>query len=123
GVGTAAGLVSAGALAVFARVSPSRVLLVDLGAGLGAAAGAAVGSPLVFENVTEAKTRGFLAATVGGTLVGGGIAWWLTRDRPGAPPPAASAAARVVPTAGVIGASATREGAVPAYGVGARGTW
>jgi hypothetical protein len=125
GVGTAAGLVSAGALAVFARVSPSRMLLIDLGAGLGAAAGAAVGSPLVFENVTEAKTRGFLAATAAGTLAGGGIAWWLTRDRraAGSEAPSPDRASRLVPMGGVIGASATREGAVPAYGVGARGTW
>lgn len=121
GYGAAAGLVAAGALATFVQVSPSRVLLVDLGAGLGAAAGAAVGSPLVFEDLTEGKTRGFLAATAGGTLLGGGIAWWLTRDR-GKRAPAPSAT-RVTPFGGVVGASATREGAVPAYGAGLRGTW
>jgi hypothetical protein len=98
------------------------VLLVDLGAGLGAAAGAAAGSPLVFEEVTEGKARGFLAATAAGTLVGGGIAWWLTRERPAAPPPK-TATPRIVPTGGVIGQSATREGTTPAFGVGVRGTW
>ena len=68
GYGTAIGLVAGGTLATFVQVSPSRVLLIDLGAGLGAAAGAAAGSPLVFEDVTQDKTRGFVAATAGGML-------------------------------------------------------
>ncbi|GAC1543538.1 MAG: hypothetical protein NVS3B10_07720 [Polyangiales bacterium] len=123
GYGTAIGLVAGGTLATFVQVSPSRVLLVDLGAGLGAAAGAAAGSPLVFENVTENKTRGFVAATAGGTLVGGSIAWLLTRERPAPPPPPNASDLRVTPFGGVIGSSATREGGVPAYGAGVRGTW
>jgi len=65
GFGAAAGLLVGGTVATFTNVSASRVLLVDLGAGLGAAAGAALGSPLVFENVTPEKTRGFVAATFG----------------------------------------------------------
>jgi len=124
GYGTAIGLVAGGTLATFVQVSPSRVLLVDLGAGLGAAAGAAIASPLVFENVTEAKTRGFVAATAGGMVVGGSIAWLLTREHPSAPAPAANALApHVTPFGGVVGSSATREGGVPAYGAGVRGTW
>jgi hypothetical protein len=121
GYGAAVGLLTGGTLATLVRVSPSRVLLVDLGAGLGAAAGAAVGSPLVFQDVTEGKVRGFLAATAAGTLLGGGIAWWLTRNV--AAPPAAVAEPHVTPFGGVIGQSATRQGVTPAYGVGARGTW
>lgn len=127
GYGTAVGLLAGGTMAAFAQVSPSRVLLIDLGAGLGAASGAALGSPLVFEDVTHGKTRGFIAATAGGMLVGGGIAWWLTRERPSAPanPPARPALnePHVVPFGGVVGGSATREGHVPAYGAGLRGTW
>jgi len=124
GYGTAIGLVAGGALATFVQVSPSRVLLVDLGAGLGAAAGTAIGSPLVFENVTEAKTRGFVAATAGGMVAGGSIAWLLTREHAAAPPASADALApHVTPFGGVVGSSATREGAVPAYGAGVRGTW
>ena len=102
------------------------MLLVDLGAGLGAAAGAAIGSPLVFENVTEAKTRGFVAATAGGMVAGGAIAWLLTREHPEHPPtgPTPTALApHVTPFGGVVGSSATREGGVPAYGAGVRGTW
>lgn len=125
GYGTAVGLLAGGTLATFVQVSPSRVLLVDLGAGLGAAAGAAAGSPLVFEDVTVSKTRGFVAATAGGMLVGGSIAWLLTRE----PPAGAHAASNpllephVTPFGGVVGTSATREGGVPAYGAGVRGTW
>jgi hypothetical protein len=125
GYGTAIGLVAGGALATFVQVSPSRVLLVDLGAGLGAATGAAVASPLVFEDVTPEKTRGFVAATAGGLLVGGTVAWLLTREKASSPAAAGSSLSesRVLPFGGVIGSSATREGPVPAYGAGLRGTW
>lgn len=119
GFGSAAGLVLGGTLATFTHASASRVLLIDLGAGVGAAAGAAIGSPLVFENVTADKTRGFVMATFGGTLIGGGLAWWLTRDRK--PTPSPRATFRLTPYGGTIGSSATPRGAVPAYGIGMRG--
>ncbi len=126
GLGSAIGLVSGGALATFTHVSASRVLLIDLGVGLGAAAGAALGSPLVFEEVTPEKTRGFVAATFGGTLLGGATAWWFTRN-PSTPAPAPSRHAllrpRITPYGGTIGASATKDGSVPAYGIGVRGTF
>lgn len=122
GLGSAIGLASAGALATFVQVSPSRVMLVDLGFGLGAAAGAAAGSPLVFEDVTPGKTRGFVASALGGALVGGGVAWWLTRDRGPSPAPRPPTA-RVVPFGGVVGASATPTGSEPAYGAGVRGVF
>jgi hypothetical protein len=122
GYGSAIGVLAGGTLAKIIKVPPSRVLLIDLGAGLGAAAGAAIGSPLVFEQVTPEKTRGFVAATFGGTLIGGAAAWWFTRDR--TPAPAAHrTSVRLAPYGGTIGASQTREGAVPAYGLGVRGTW
>lgn len=122
GYGSAVGLVTGGALAKVIKVPASRVLLIDLGAGLGAAAGAALGSPLVFEEVTPAKTRGFVAATFGGTLIGGATAWWFTRDRPRAPAPP-RATLRLVPYGGTIGSTPTRDGAVPAYGIGVNGLW
>jgi len=123
GYGAAIGLIGGGALAAFVQVSPSRVMLIDLGAGLGAAMGAAAASPLVFENVTTGKTRGFVAATAAGTLVGGAVAWWLTRDRPATAPPRPRGAAHASPYGGVIGGSATGDGVVPAYGAGVHGTW
>jgi hypothetical protein len=126
GYGSAVGLAAGATLASFVQVSASRVMLVDLGAGLGAAAGAAIASPLVFEDVTHEKTRGFIGATAGGLVLGGGIAWFLTRER--AAPPAAARLTRerpneLTPFGGTIGSSATREGSVPAYGLGLRGTW
>lgn len=120
GYGAAIGLVGAGATAEFVRVSPSRVLLIDLGAGLGGLAGAAGASPLVFRDVTAASTRGFVAATIGGTLVGGGVGWFLTRGD-GKAPRNASLPLDLMPTAGIIGESVTRTGSVPVYGVGVGG--
>lgn len=125
GYGSALGLIAGGTLAKLTKVPASRILLIDLGAGLGAAAGAAIGSPLVFEQVTPDKTRGFVAATLGGTLIGGVTAWWFTRDRTAASarPPPSPAALRLSPFGGTIGASQTRDGVVPAYGAGVHGTW
>jgi hypothetical protein len=122
GYGTAIGLVAGGTLATFVQVSASRVMLVDLGAGLGAATGAAIASPLVFEDVTPAKTRGFIGATAGGLVAGGTIAWLLTREHEAAPTTARDHF-HATPFGGTIGSSATREGSVPAYGLGLRGTW
>lgn len=122
GYGTAIGLAAGGTLATLVQVSASRVMLVDLGAGLGAAAGAAVASPLVFENVTHEKTRGFIGATAGGLVLGGSIAWFLTRERAEKPAPAAQDF-HVTPFGGTVGSSVSREGNVPAYGLGLRGTW
>ncbi len=121
GYGAAIGVIGAGLLATGVQVSPTRVLLVDTGAALGALAGAAAGSPLVFENVTDTKNRLFLAATLGGTVIGGGLALWLTRDAK----PKGSETAHLLgePLAGVIGTSQTPTGYVPAYGVGWAGTF
>lgn len=119
GWGAAAGLLGAGTLAALVKVSPSRVLLVDLGAGLGGLAGAALGSPLVFEDVTKTKTRGFLGATVAGTVLGGAVAWWLTRGRGGDPKP--KAGLRVTPYAG--GFPATSPGAAGGFSGGLHGTF
>lgn len=120
GYGAAIGLVGAGALAVFVDVSPNRVLLIDLGAGLGALAGAAAASPLVFERVSEGDSRGFIAATAGGAIAGGALVWFLTRNTPGAK---STTWHYGTPVAGVIGSSATPTGTLPAYGAGWQGTF
>ncbi|NOU32507.1 MAG: hypothetical protein HOO96_31770 [Polyangiaceae bacterium] len=119
GLGAAAGVISMGALSTLVKVSPGRVLLMDLGAGLGALGGAALTSPLLFENVTPGKARGFLAATLAGTTLGAATAWYVTRDLK----PKDTALFKIMPNAGVIGSSDTPKGAVPAYGAGLYGTF
>jgi hypothetical protein len=123
GLGAAIGLVGGGTLASFVTVSPSRALLVDLGTGLGGLAGAAAASPLVFENLNPGKSRGFIAIAGGSALVGGGVAWFLTRtsdhDKPLVEKTPRSG--HIVPFGGVVGSSATPSGQIPAYGGGLRG--
>ncbi|HEY3820913.1 MAG TPA: hypothetical protein VGL81_27305 [Polyangiaceae bacterium] len=128
GYGSAIGLVGAGFLATQVTVSPSRVLLIDLGAGGGALVGAAAASPLIFQqgsffqspNQGQAGRRGWLSVTLGGAVAGGGLAWWLTRsvDKAGGPRGTGTGFPGM-PSAGVIGSSVTRSGEVPVYGV----TW
>jgi hypothetical protein len=116
GWGTGIGVLASGTIASLITVSQSRVLMIDVGLGGGALLGAAAASPLLFEHVTESSQRGWLAATVAGSLAGGATAWWLTRD--GGSPKLASWI-RGLPSAGIIGVTPTRTGDVPAYGV----TW
>jgi hypothetical protein len=122
GYGSAVGLVAAGVLATQVRVSPSRVLLIDVGVGGGALLGAAAASPLIVQDQTDAKTRLWLSATLAGSVAGGVLTWWLTRESPGANPARPSSAGPFAlpggPTAGVIGTSASRTGSVPVIGVG-----
>ncbi len=119
GIGAAAGVVVAGTVAIWLDVEPSRVLAIDLGAGLGGLAGAAATSPFIFRERTAAGDRVFLITTMGSTLAGGVAAWFWTR-RPSPP----KARAWMTPYAGVIGESLSARGErSPALGVGLSGTF
>jgi hypothetical protein len=114
GYGTAAGLLAAGALATRVTTSPSRMLLIDVGVGGGALLGAAAASPLIFQNVTKEGTRGWLTATLSGSVLGGALAWYLTRDSA----PKVAWLPPGLPTAGVIGTSVSPSGNKPILGIG-----
>jgi hypothetical protein len=115
GLGTAIGVVGAGVLATQVTVSPSRVLLIDVGLGGGALIGAAAASPLIFQNLKPSATSGWLTATIGGSVAGGVLAWYLTRDVPAAK----AAWLPSLPIPGVLGTTATPTGPKPIYGL----TW
>jgi hypothetical protein len=114
GYGTAAGLLAAGVLATQVTVSPSRVLLVDVGIGGGALVGAAAASPLIFQNLAENKTRGWLSATIGGALVGGALGYYLTRDMS---PAKVAWVEHALPMPGILGTSQSPQGPKPIYGL------
>jgi hypothetical protein len=124
GYGSAIGVVGAGILATQVTLSPSRMVLIDLGVGGGALVGAAAASPLIFQdptifqspNQSQGKTRGWLSATIGGSLAGGGLAWWLTRNVDKGEKRGAFGIPGT-PSAGVIASTPTRKGEIPVYGV------
>ena len=81
GYGAGVGVLVAGALATQVSVAASRVLLVDLGASLGALTAAAAASPLLLvdeETSKEGRSRAWFIAVAGGTLIGGGLGFWVT---------------------------------------------
>ena len=125
GIGAISGVVLTGALARFMpSQAPSRVLLVDLSAGLGALTGAAVASPLVFgDSVGPTRNRLWLSSIALGTFVGAGIGVFTTRA-PQRETRGATAEPSVVPFAGVIASSPKPDGSsVPVTGAGVRGVF
>ena len=121
GYGAGFGVLAAGVAATQLEVMPSRILLIDLLAGLGGLTGAAVASPLVFGDAVEkAETRGWLASIAGGTLVGAAIGFGVTTDDPDSADAAWHADA--LPYAGVVAPPLT-SGYGPPLGAGLRGSW
>jgi hypothetical protein len=113
GYGAGAGVLIAGAAATFLEIDPSRVLAIDLGAGLGGLVGAAATSPFILRESTRAGDRAFLVATMGATLTGAVAAWVWTRKAPGR-----TAWTSAVPYAGVVAESPEH---APILGFGVRG--
>jgi hypothetical protein len=125
GYGAGLGWLAAAAVATQVEVAPTRVLTVDLGALVGGLGGAALGSPLLFSNLsnpTPGKQRGWVAATAGGTVLGAGTAFYLSRDAHPAPRPREPAQKtgllNGMPMLGPIGESAIGTRSAPVLGVG-----
>lgn len=119
GYGAAVGVTVAGALATQVAVEPSRVLLIDLGAGVGGLVGAAATSPFIFgSDKTKVDYRAFVLTTMSTTAVGGAAAWFWSRKAGGG-----HALGTVgVPFAGIIGESHGPDGKpIPVFGAGLRG--
>lgn len=124
GIGTISGVLLTGTLARLTEAqTPSRVLLVDLAAGLGALTGAAVASPLVFgDDVSSTENRLWLSSIALGTFVGAGLGLLTTSNQP--EPRGERASLPCTPFAGVIGQSTAEDGsAVPVTGGGVHGVW
>jgi hypothetical protein len=83
GYGSGLGVVLGGAVATQLNLSSSRVVFVDMAAGLGALAGAAIASPVLFgdgELISVKRQRLWLGSVGVGTLAGGALGWYLTRS-------------------------------------------
>lgn len=119
GFGSAIGFGTGAFFATFVKIAPSRVLLVDLGLALGALAGASIASPLIATQLDPDKTRGWVIATLGGTVAGGAIAMVLTRGIK----PSQAAWRWGTPYAGVIATTPIKDGAAPAIGGGWQGAF
>jgi hypothetical protein len=125
GYGAGAGVLLAGALATQVQVASSRVLLIDLGAGLGGLAGAAAASPLVFgKEHTQGKDRAWLGSVAAGTLAGGVVSYFITEPAPHSGTARSDANPSLAPYGGIIAFCAGRDGhAEPVYGGGVQGLW
>ncbi|MGC4068084.1 MAG: hypothetical protein QM784_26235 [Polyangiaceae bacterium] len=82
GYGAGIGALTLGAVATRANLSSSRVLFIDMAAGLGALAGAAAGSPFLFvedDFISVKRQRAWLSVVGVGALAGAGMGYYLTR--------------------------------------------
>ncbi len=101
GLGTGLGLLGGGVAAGLLTTSVQRVMLIDLGALLGALGGASLASPLVFREETTGRTRVFLSAVLGGTALGGVLAFFATRDTSTPTPAKSGRSPTILPVFGV----------------------
>jgi hypothetical protein len=123
GYGASLGWMAAAALATQVNVAPTRVLTVDLGALLGGLGGAAAASPLLINDPSPTRQRGWVGATAGSTVLGATIALIASRER--APAPAAPSKPKAedkpvalgLPSLGVLGESRIGALSAPILGV------
>jgi hypothetical protein len=87
---------------------------------------AAAASPLLLvkeETSEEGRSRAWFVSVAAGTLIGGGLGWWVTRPSSTGQSPSSSSFA-YLPFAGVIGESAAPGGRQqPVFGAGLRGAF
>jgi hypothetical protein len=124
GYGAGLGWLAAAAVATHVDVSPTRALAIDLGALLGGLGGAALASPLMFGTTTPDERRAWLGATAAASLLGGGVAWYVTRapaKGKGRKARSASIDPRWVPSVGLLGESAAPGERAPIVGVSWQG--
>lgn len=122
GIGAISGVLVTGVLARFAPSEPaSRVLLVDLSAGLGGLIGAALASPLVFEkNPSPTRNRLWLSSIAVGTVAGAAIGFVVT----GRHPKESHDVSQIAPVAGIIDREIDLDGSTRSItGFGVRGAW
>lgn len=125
GYGAIGGAIVGGALGTQYRGAPSRVLFVDLLAGLGGLSGAALASPLlVGEERTATETRGWLASIAIGTALGGVAGLVATRPGRASTRPWSASPPRtlVLPYGGVIAGGLEPE-SPPFLGAGLLGSF
>lgn len=130
GYGAALGWASASTIALHVRPTPSRILIMDLGAVLGGLGGAALGSPLLFDEPTPNQQRAWLGITAGAAVTGGAVGLLWADDEPNDGratrwPVAEHEPSRLEirqPMLGVIGQSSSTGRPQPIYGVGVAGT-
>lgn len=124
GWGSAAGVLVAGALAPALETSSTRVLFVDLSASLGALTGAALATPvlLVGDDADEERSRIWFASVMAGTVLGGALGVWMTRQDTQTQTSAVSPTL-TQPYVGVLGYTETGKGADPIFGASLSGTW
>lgn len=122
GLGAGIGVLSAGIAARLVPIqSASRVLLVDLGAGLGGLVGAAASSPIVFSDTGDRTRNRLFLSSIGAGMVTGAVISYVITDgdspepEPKRAPPAVGAA---MPWAGPLPVLSGT-----AFGGGLQGTW
>ena len=118
GYGAGAGVLLGGALATQISPDATRVVLFDVGAGLGGLGGAALGSPLLRRAAGPTEKRGFVGATLVGSVGGAALALLATRHR------APKLGGYPIPIPSVLGfSSSPAGGTAPIVGVTSQGTF
>jgi len=124
GIGALGGVVIGGIWGRWVEESPSRTVMIDIGAGVGGVAFAALGSPLLITDLTEGRQRAWVILTMSGAVAGATAAYFMTAPGPNDDDAAWQFPINGLPMAGVIGQSLRGNGsAVPVYGVGWTGSF